>query len=352
MTETKKRKLLLVLFVLLFTVFLGLSNYFQKYAENNLSNVSARYNTASITPRNVALAVDNQEKVASGDVPDITLWNRLQKEDITGKVTGNSVKVNIIEANGDMSQIIPMTFMEGNYTYIGDENGCVLDEKTAYELFGTTKAVNDIVNWKDKEYVVRGVVKARDTMMLLQLPGEDHPYSNVEAVYLNNQKKSVIDNQGQLLEDFLVQNGMPEPDGMFDGNEMAWLLGIICHLPLWIIGIQIILLLIKRTCELKKSIIMCVTFSALTLLISLTVIKVTEFNIHIPSQYIPTKWSDFDFYVDTVKRIQEEMVKNHNCMSMPKDIIRSSVKSKCILYSVIDMLLLVLFNMEPLITKS
>lgn len=353
MSEKKLKYLLLIIFSFLFIAFFELSSYFGKYAEDNLSAVSARYHTASISPKAVAAAIANKHKDSNEDIPEITLWNRLAKESIRNKTTGINTVTNIIETSGDMSQTIPMTFINGNYTYKDDGKGCVLDSKTAYQLFGTTNVLNNIVIWKEKEYIVRGVVKAKDTMMIFQILDEDHLYSNLEAVYQSKRIKSmndIIDNQGKLLEDFLVQNGMSQPDGVFDGAEIVWYLNLICRLPLWIIGIQLVLLLVRKTYQLKKSIIMCITFSTATLLISFMIIKMMHFNIHIPNQYIPTKWSDFDYYIDTFKKIQENTIRNNDVKLMPKDMVRNTIRYRCTLYSTVSLCLLVLYHRMILIT--
>lgn len=346
MAQIRKKESMLIVCILLLLVFSGLSIYYGRYVKDNLSAVSARYETAVVTPKVILIAIENLGKDIKAEVPEITLWNRLEKETIINKITELSADTNIIETYGDMSQVIPMTFIDGNYVYKDDQKGCVLDSETAYNLFGTTNAVNNIVVWKEKEYVVRGVARTKDTIMLVQIADDKHQYTNIEAVYRNRDKKYIIDNQGQLLENLLILNGMPKPNIIMDGNFISGLLGAIYRLPIWIISLGIVLVLMKKTYRYRKSIFLCSVSGLAVLVVALLLIKITRLNIHIPSQLIPTKWSDFDFYVNRYKEVQENIQGMKNSEMMPKDILRSSFNNNCIIFTICNILTLLLLKSQ------
>jgi hypothetical protein len=349
MSKNKRKYLIIFGVSILFLFFYYNSTYYLDYIKENLSETSARYEKATVSPKVMEKALENIKSNTS-EYPQITLWNRLMNESIESKLVESKVETNVIEAYGDMSLILPMTYIQGNYVYPGDFKGCVLDAKTAYNLFGTVNALNNRVIWKGKEYVVRGVVRAKDTMMLIQISDKDYLFSNMEALYQKRGNSHIIDNQEQSLKDLLTLNGAKEPDAVIDGGILCWKLGIISKLPMWILVIIIIVLLIKMTVQNRRSPLRCIIYVVATIIISLILMKITHFSIHIPSQFIPTKWSDFDFYVDKYKQIQESRGQIKNCTPMPKDLLRKSVSFYCMLYSVFD-LFIVLFMLVLVFSK-
>jgi hypothetical protein len=303
--------------------------YYFGYAKEYLSCASARYEAPSVTFEDVSHAVDNIRQNSILCIPEITLWNRLKQEAVQNSASKIKVYTNVVEVRGDMSQVIPMKFVEGNYVYPEDVRGCVLDTKTAEQLFGTRMAVNNTVLWKKKEYVVRGVIQSEDTMMLFQSTKEDQAYANVEAVYHeqsgSNKGGIVKDNEGQLLMDLLVQNGLKKPELIIDGAFNADLLFLLYRLPLWLSAFFLILKLIKIAGDYRKSVTLACTSFILFLVAAYVLSKITAFRIRIPIQFIPSKWSDFDFYVSKYNEIRNNTVTTNNMELMPKDIVRRTI---------------------------
>jgi hypothetical protein len=315
--------------------------YYLQYTQNNLGTVSVRYDKASISPKQIEQIISSLNKDHKTGLQGITLWNRLNKETIESKITELPVNVNVIEVYGDMSCILPINFLNGNYVYKDDEEGCVLDAETSFKLFGTTNAVNNTVIWKDKKYTVRGVAAARDTMMLVQCADRYSLYSNAEAYYPSKYAWKIADNQGRQFSDLLLDNGLPEPDAVIDGVLDLWLLHIICWLPLWTVAFYGAFLLIKCTYKMHNSKILFVLSGIGAFLMISVMLQVTGFSIHLPSQFIPTKWSDFNFYVSKYDQIKNNIQNNNNINPMPLDILRTSIRIKCCILSAVNMLLLI-----------
>lgn len=342
-----KYRFILIL-ALLFLAFLELSIYYASFLNENLSTVSARFDNKVVTPLMIKNALENESKDTTVESPRITLFNRLKKEKIKNKVTELTVNTNVIETYGNMSYILPMNFVEGNFVYTKDEKGCVLDTKTAYDLFGTTKALNNSVTWKGKEYIVRGVAKAKDAMMLIEVTDDKYRFSNLEAMYHEKKDKMIIDNQGQLLKNLLHKNNIAEPVAILDGSLVALLLGNICRLPLWILAFTIIFYFIQNTYQLRKSMFLCLLSGTFTIILGMIFIKITKFGVHIPNQFMPTKWSDFEFYVNKYKEIKENMVAARDCTLMPKDILRNSYSFRCTVFLLLCLILLLLFKIRDI----
>lgn len=330
----KTKKFILPVTIFIFIVFTGLGIYNAGFVKENLSCVSARYDTASVSPVALKKAMNKLTDSDKTTLPKITLWNRLKKETIQNPTNHLTIDTNVIQVSGDISLIIPMKLISGNYVYENDDKGCVLDTKTAFKLFGTTQAVNDQVVWNGKTYVVRGVVKAEDTILMLQINNNNYLFSNIEALYQNNIKKNIADNDALHMKNLLIQTGYKEPDAIIDGVQVSWLLHFLCQLPLLLLGIITAVLFLRCFLHSHQSLISRVLYG-LTFLI-IVMFLITNFTIHIPSQFIPTKWSDYNFYVDKYKEIKETRVNISNCRLMPKDLLQQNLVRKSLLYSLIN----------------
>lgn len=328
--------------VCLFILFTCLSNYYANYLKNNLSSVSARYDTPVISPKEIKKALNQQKKNSAETIPDLTLYNRKKEESLFNLCNRETLTANVYEVWGDMSKVIPMTFISGNYVYLGDEVGCVLDSKTAYALFGTTDALGNKVVWNEKEYIVRGVVNANDNMMLIQKSEEEYLYANLEAIYWNQAEHYKADKEGQQLENLLLENGLAKPEAILDGTLTSWLFHTISHLPIWILGMELIIILFRLTWQIRKKRLLFMLYGLGTGVVFFLFLKVTNFSIHIPSQFIPTKWSDLDFYVNKYKEVKENAIMARNCRLMPRDNLQSLVKMKCMIFTVLNIILILL----------
>ncbi len=330
----------LILCSFLFIVSMGVSIHYEKYAERTLSSVSIRYDKAAVTPKQIDNIFEKVKHDSQTGLQDMTLWNRRKNELIQSNITNIPLQTNIIEVYGDMSQVCPANFVCGNYVYENDADGCVLASKMAYQLFGCTDIINNTIIWMGKKYSVRGVVKSKDTMMLIQVPDKNYLYSNVEAVYPKKVKQNIADNEGIQLKNLLAENGLPSPNAIIDGVLITWFLHILCNLPLWIIVLAAAILMIKRTCNIHNSIALLVLYGTGTILMIFIMIRITNFSIHIPSQFIPTKWSDFNFYIDKYNQMKADNLQINQCIPMPIDIARNKIQLSCIILTVVNLLLL------------
>lgn len=345
-----RKRITTVVAVILFLLFAKAGMYCRNFIKSNLSSVSARYQAASVPVKDILKLNENFENNPYFNLPDITLWNLNNYETVFNKMTNITSKTNVIEVFGDMSQVMPMKFIQGNYIYSFDPKGCVLDTQTAYNLFGTTDVMGNIVVWDEKEYIVRGVIRAKEEMMLIQISEEGHLYQNVEAVYGEGEDSDSPDDQGKLFEELLAQGGLPRPDAVIDGDVISKLLGLIYLLPIWIVIIHMGFYCVKRVYHIKKPIIYDMAFSIAVVLILILLIRITDFGIYIPAQFIPTKWSDFDFYIDKHKEISDTLNRINSVKLMPKDMLRNRYALTCVTATACSMIILII--LRPRIRKK
>ncbi len=322
------------IYTLLFLVFSLLSMKYGKYTEDYLSGTSARYEKEAITPGEIDGALESR-KEAGEEVLELTLWNRLKKEKAENSLTGLQTETNVIEVYGTMTQVIPMKFLYGGAVLKEDVHMCVLDSVTAWNLFGTVNAVGNQIIQNEETYTVKGIIKAEDMVMIIPEADTKHKFFNLEADYLEKGMKST-ESQGQQLKNFLRNNNLPEPDTVIDGSFQSYILSGFYHLALWILAGQLLYLLVSAALLFKNNKALCF-LAGLTAILAVPFLAwLTQFQIRLPEEFIPGKWSDFDFYALKYKEWKGAILAiNHNTI-LPKDKIRSYYSGRCMFYGILS----------------
>ncbi|WMJ87701.1 ABC transporter permease [Anaerocolumna sp. MB42-C2] len=321
---------MVLIYIFFFLIFSFLSIKYGRYAADQLSNVSARYKEDTLTPREFTAALKNMGQNGEKTL-ELTLWNRLKKEKAENELTGLQAETNVIEVYGNMKQVIPMEFLYGRAVTEDDLRMCVLDSVTAWNLFGTVSAVGNRVIWNERKYTVKGIIKTSDTVIIIPVSDIEHKFSNLEAVYGRKHGKRIED-QGRQLINFMKNNGIEEPDTLIDGSFLAYLLTGFYHLSLWILAVQLIYFLVKTACMFRNHKFLCFLVGLAAVSSVFILVQVTEFHIQLPSQLIPGKWSDFDFYVSKYKEWKAAVLNINNNNVLPKDKICTYYSNRCMFY--------------------
>lgn len=99
--------------------------------------------------------------------------------EITKKLGGKAVKVNVTALGGDYFMFHPMQLLYGNYISGNDlmKDGVVLDENAAWHLYGSSDIVGRYVYINNESYYVTGVVKGPSGRAARKAyGGKDHIY--------------------------------------------------------------------------------------------------------------------------------------------------------------------------------
>lgn len=99
--------------------------------------------------------------------------------EVTKKLGGKAVKVNVTALGGDYFMFHPMQLLYGNYISGNDlmKDGVVLDENAAWHLYGSSDIVGRYVYINNESYYVTGVVKGPSGRAARKAyGGKDHIY--------------------------------------------------------------------------------------------------------------------------------------------------------------------------------
>ncbi len=319
-----------VVFILLAAITAGFTiNTIKDASElkNLYSPVSVRFTGEGVTQKKLNEALMSESEQKEHAYTEVTAWKRIAAAEINNTDLRRSRTVSVILTGGNMAQTIPMALIQGNYVYPGDKKGCVIDKDTAYSLFGTEHVVSNVVMYNKKNYVVRGIVKTEAPVFLIQGENERIAYNNLEFIYTNKERGEA------LTREFLVLNGLKDYV-LIDGYFFGHLIHSLLTLPVWIFLLSAGYRIFMYYRGLKGS------FTRKTYLLygSLLILALTGYglllyqftgnSLYIPEKLVPTKWSDFDHWLEQYQILRDQIRQIRYLTPNPRDILLTDELTK------------------------
>lgn len=258
------------------------------------------YYTQDVATRNQQQSFwETASEDAKREIQGLVLFRNETGIEMKNKTLNRIEEGDLIETAGNMYLVTPGVMMKGSYVTDSDRNGCMISRKTAENLFGDLDIIGEKIIIRDKSYMVRGIVDVDKSLCMIQ--GDDdksYPFVRVDAPRI---PVSVVQ---QMLSGLL-----PEDCEWISEGDLYYGLGnIVFFLPIWIIffigsarcrkavagirnkGLKLIL----------KITVPIIGFTCMCLLFLL--------SFQFPDDYIPTAWSDFEFWTELVKQKKEMIV--------------------------------------------
>lgn len=318
------------------------------------NSVSIRLEEEKVSRKEIENALEN-EKNKNKEVPKITSWDLSGKMDLySNDIYGDQFenynfiknsetnikkqKVYVYKVFGDSNIMYPMELIDGSYLINDDNYGCIIDEKTSYDLFGTKYSIGNSVNLDEKIYYVRGVVKSDRPAIILEANDKNQQFSNLEITYSDYERSL------EMVTSFIMQNNLGEEYTIFDGQFYGNIAGRLAKIPLWILAFYLIIktinFMIKNIKGFKTENIIYVIGSILFIVIC---IYVTKFKLYYPLRLIPSKWSDFQFWSDKYNEFKNLINDFKYAYPYPKDIMMIEYLKKNIIFSIISIINIIFF---------
>ncbi len=218
------------------------------------------------------------------------LWSSVENSEVQAYGSGRKAETKAVYVYGDMSLVLHSSIKSGAPVLSFDEEGCILDEKSAYDLFGSSQAVGNKLLYEGEIYVVRGILRGSAGVFYYPCPDRDKAYSNMEIRF------PFGDSRAEDILSFLQQNHFGTPMAFSDIAFLGEIMGIFCHLPAWISFGVFLRAFLREVKKLRgKPMLFFCGVSAFLLLLLFSML-LTEFRFSIPQRFVPTKWSDFSFW--------------------------------------------------------
>lgn len=330
MTSRMRKKLFIILLSLAALIIWGSGIYYGQYIKEHYQSVSIRMKGDTVSEQEFIAALEYEEVKNSTQIPHISAWNCLEKQVIENKELALSYKTQLIEVYGDIKQVYPMRLTKGSLLTSEDYEGCMIDQEVAYKLFGTVDSVGNVITYKDKQYYIRGIIESPDPVFFIQINDIKHTYSDLELVYEDKE------NGQEMANDFMVQNNLSGSYTILDSCFYAGILDRLYKVPAWFLGFYMMYQILRVMWK-RRNLPLQVFVLLLGVISVWMVLKwLFEFQIYIPERLIPTKWSDFSFWIEKYKEFRKQIEQMAYLTPTIKDIIFIQFIKRCICCTMIS----------------
>ena len=234
-----------------------------------------------------------RDRDGAGNQPEATLWQTYPEQEIMAS-DKKKMKADIVAAFGDCGDVVSFMLTAGAYPARSDEFGCAVSTGLAFSLWGSTNVMGMPVKAKGKQFYVRGIFEEEEPRLFLQAQADsEEPLSNMQLTFTGP-------GAGERASQYLSSAGFPE-GRILDLTLFAWALGMILRLPAIILAFGILGRVIrhgKRLCRYPLLL-------AVYLLTAFGILAVLWFCMDLPefpSEFVPTMWSDFEFWGNLFQR--------------------------------------------------
>ncbi|MDO4345276.1 MAG: hypothetical protein Q4C50_10780 [Eubacteriales bacterium] len=225
-----------------------------------------------------------QEKEKEQETPrEFVLWNQKNEVEIENENLKRTHTAAAVAVAGRSDLLMKGTARVDEE----DKKGCLIDEHTAIKLFGNTNVTGLTVNVAGEEKVIRGLLfDAKDTV-LYEAEGKEQKFTNL----------TVFTGDGapyyEVRQDFMMRH---ELEGRFLRMDLlSWAARLLCLLIPLLAGGRILAAALGLAFRHRReqagiwiALGGAACFGGLLWMLAL--------KISLPSDMIPTKWSDFEFW--------------------------------------------------------
>lgn len=289
-------------------------------------SVLARYKEPSLIINEVEDALENA-RAHTGTVLDATLWLRYEDQSVLNE-WNREVTLPVLLVNGDGKLAYPSYYMMGDSPVRGDAKGCAVDQKAADALFGSQNVLGNVLAWEGHLYIIRGIIKGMDGIVIIQADEGDERKFNTLALRVPPEA-----NGREVVESFVFSNGLAMPDAILDAPFRIQFMEAVALLPAWIIAITLIVKMITRTVRLRATPILCLCAAIATVAIAAIILYAAQFSPPWPERFIPTKWSDFTFWKELISQWQVHARQIRSIDALISDRMRNNIAVNCVFLS-------------------
>lgn len=266
-----------------------------------------------------------KEEKDKGNSLVFTGWHEKEKQTVLNSNFNRRVESNIIFICGQSSLVA-----EGPILFEDDIKGCLIDEETAYKLFGSNDVIGNTIIYDSGEFIIRGIHRAMEDTIIMK--AESDSKDKIQGLLMD------ISNDGIKNIKLISERYGVKEYGV--NSTVYYNLGKMCTslLPL-IILLIIVWSDLKKAIEIKDRPVLFIFSIMMIIVWIIAFFCITRYKISIPVDILPNKWSDFDYWS---KFFQECMDKIKYVIYMKKymlDIYVISYLNKIFLCTIIAIIL-------------
>ena len=230
------------------------------------------------------------------EIKGLVLYRTEPEIEIENQRLNRSESGELIETAGNMNLVIPGKLMAGSFVTDSDRDGCVMSRKAAEAIFGDRDIIGEKVLIGKKEYIIRGIVDLDKILCMIQ--GDDeksYPYIRVEAPKI---PLSVVE---QILSGLILESC----EWVSEGNLYYGIGSILLCLPLWILLFIGLFRYRKIVPKIENKILNYILKTMTPVAGFAGACALFLFSFRFSDDYIPTAWSDFEFWTELIQQKKE-----------------------------------------------
>lgn len=266
----------------------------------------------------------------------LTAWSQYNQQQIYND-NKKTITADIINVSGNIEDIFKVPMLLGKNPTIDDKESCAIDKQTAFELWGGIDVIGFELEWNEITYIVRGIFDYSQKVVIVH-PQQKSEEKVFRLIRINLPEQ---ENTYEQAQNFIIKYELNQPI-IKDISPLAIIFSQLASIPCIIISIFILCHLyniIKNKHDTLKGCIICIVIS---LIVIVLLVWIIPFNIKIPSVYIPTRWSDFEFWTRTFDNLKMDFQQFQTMELLHTDLIQSKIY-KTLLISFIGTLIAFVF---------
>lgn len=280
-----------------------------------------------ITKEKVLQIWEEEQKKEESNLCNLAAYSLKREVIVLEENWNRTQKVSCVIVYGDMNLVLTSPLTSGSAPIMGERNGCIIDEKTAYSLFGTTHVIGQVLLIENRHYYIRGLIKSENPILFLPCIQEQSSYANLELQY-----NKIIDDQRTETEQFIYTYGISNHYVIIEENFVQNNIQTIVKIPILLIVFSALIYFIKKLKQNKGY------FVGIFAILGGGFFIVTR--LYIPVRYLPSKWSDFSHWGKIGKEIQTNISQMNYLSPVPKDIL---LKESCFFAVLLIAIVIILF---------
>lgn len=283
---------------------LGCSTQF----ENRPNLAEIRYPSPQLSVTQLE-SIRYQESKNTSRLPlEISAWTQTQNKAI--EQNGKIQQVHILEFDGNAQTLFYGALQDGQWLSSSDISGCMISSDTAYQLFGNVQVVGLSIQIDKQKYIIRGVLdRITNTVLLGNTDKKEKVFTNLT---LSGDTSLHME---ETANSFRIGYGLPSNGIVIVGSyyaDLSYLIGCTAGLLLSILlFLRVFQGLWQNRADTKVWAIWMVVLVAVTILLAWA----NHFTLSIPQSFIPSRWSDFEFWTNTFQTFTQ---KGHTLLMMEK----------------------------------
>lgn len=210
-------------------------------------------------------------------------WKEDGEMELETEQSGRSTRVMVYGVRGQVQAVFGNTLLAGRYFTEGEETVCLLDERAAKELFGSDDVTGREAVLMGETRKVTGILQG-DRGICVIPAGEDEAFRGITV------RKQRTEQSSANALTAISSYAQGETERIVDG-QFCYILALLRTAGILTALTIIPAVLLIKVKEKRLA-------GAAVLAAGLLILAVFAFEIPLGSDYLPTYWSDFDFFGD------------------------------------------------------